>query len=284
MSPALHAARLGLSRGWTEFRQTLTSPQDLGTSVFWAILLLGVLVFQRGSTVEGAPISLAMSTLPGMLGLQLFIGGFNGAAGYVTIEREDGTLLRAKAVPHGMVGYVIGRVVSVALSAVLGLVIVVVPGLLLVPELLAIDAVGWLTLVWVVVLGLLATLPVGAAVGSLAKNPNALFGLVLLPMFGLAAISGVFYPIAALPGWVQTVAQGFPVYWLGLGMRSAFLPDAAAAVEIAASWRTLPTVGVLTAWAVVGLVVAPVVLRRMARRESGSAMAERRQAALSRVG
>jgi energy-coupling factor transporter ATP-binding protein EcfA2 len=40
----------------------------------------------------------------------------------------------------------------------------------------------------------------------------------------------------------------------------------------------------LGAWAVVGLVVAPIVLRRMARRESGSSVAARRQKAMQRVG
>jgi ABC-2 type transport system permease protein len=40
---------------------------------------------------------------------------------------------------------------------------------------------------------------------------------------------------------------------------------------------------VLGAWAVAGLVVAPMVLRRMARRESGSSVAARREKALQRV-
>ena len=30
MQPTAHAARLGLSRGWTEFRHYLTYPQELG--------------------------------------------------------------------------------------------------------------------------------------------------------------------------------------------------------------------------------------------------------------
>jgi ABC-2 type transport system permease protein len=37
-------------------------------------------------------------------------------------------------------------------------------------------------------------------------------------------------------------------------------------------------------WALLGLIVAPIVLRRMARRESGSKVAERRAKALQRVG
>ncbi|MDQ1014284.1 hypothetical protein QFZ43_000833 [Streptomyces afghaniensis] len=51
-------------------------------------------------------------------------------------------------------------------------------------------------------------------------------------------------------------------------------------VEIGESWRHLETVGVLGAWAVFGLLVAPLVLRRMARRESGSSIAARRERAL----
>jgi ABC-2 type transport system permease protein len=62
------------------------------------------------------------------------------------------------------------------------------------------------------------------------------------------------------------------------------LPDAAAAAEIGGSWRTLETVGVLTAWALAGLVTAPGVLRRMARRESGSTMEARRRALMQRLG
>ncbi|MEU8246702.1 hypothetical protein [Nonomuraea sp. NPDC048916] len=55
-------------------------------------------------------------------------------------------------------------------------------------------------------------------------------------------------------------------------------------VEIGAAWRHLEAVGVLGAWAVPGLFVAPIVLRRMARGESGSSVAERREKALRRIG
>jgi len=67
-------------------------------------------------------------------------------------------------------------------------------------------------------------------------------------------------------------------------VRSAFVPDSAASVEIGGSWRHLETVGVLGAWALVGLALAPMVLRRMARKESGANMEARRQRALQRIG
>jgi ABC-2 type transport system permease protein len=105
----------------------------------------------------------------------------------------------------------------------------------------------------------------------------------MLPVMGLVATSGIFYPITNFPEWLQGLAQVFPIYWLGLGMRSALLPDELAAVEIGQSWRHLETVGVLGAWAVVGLVLAPIILRRMARRESGSSVAARRDKAMQRI-
>ena len=43
-------------------------------------------------------------------------------------------------------------------------------------------------------------------------------------------------------------------------------------MEIGHSWRHLETLGVLGAWAIAGLVLAPILLRRMARRESGSSV------------
>jgi ABC-2 type transport system permease protein len=66
-------------------------------------------------------------------------------------------------------------------------------------------------------------------------------------------------------------------------MRSAFLPEAAAVLEIGESWRTLETVAVLGAWAVAGALVAPIVLRRMARRQSGSQVEAAKEQALQWV-
>jgi ABC-2 type transport system permease protein len=65
-------------------------------------------------------------------------------------------------------------------------------------------------------------------------------------------------------------------------VRSALLPGNMAAVEIGHSWRHLATAGVLGAWAIAGLVLAPILLRRVARREAGSGVAARRERLLSR--
>lgn len=282
MNPTMVAVRAGMRRGFIEIRQTLTSGSELSNYLFFPVITLIVMFFLRGVSVPGSNFSLSSVTIPSVLGMQIAFGGLIGIAIALLTEREDGTLLRAKALPNGMLGYLIGKILQFSGMSLISLAIILVPSAFLFDGLQLSSPRAWLTLAWVLVIGLVATMPIGAIFGSLISNPSAL-GLVMLPFMGLTAISGIFYPITSFPVWLQWIAQFFPVYWLGLGMRSALLPGSLVSVEIGDSWRHLETLGVLGIWAVIGLVLAPMVLRRMARRESGSSVAERREKAMQRV-
>ncbi|MGH3900240.1 MAG: ABC transporter permease [Pseudonocardiaceae bacterium] len=284
MNPLLSTVRIGLGRGWTEFRHMLTAPGEHLFNIFVAGIILTVLYFQRDNAVPGTDLALATLALPGVVGMLVAYNSVVSAAFVMAFEREDGTLLRAKAAPFGVVGYLAGLVLRVPLNTALSLLWVLVPGLFLFEGLANVGAGGWLTFLGVFALGLLATMPWGMVAGALVPNPRVVAQLVGLGSAGLIAISGIFYPISALPGWLHPIAQVFPFYWLGLGVRSALLPDAAAALELTGSWRYPETVGILGAWAVVGLVLAPVVLRRMARVVSGATVEAGRQKAVQRIG
>jgi ABC-2 type transport system permease protein len=282
MSPRMMAIRTGWRRGLIELRQSFTNPGELVSHFLWPVLMLIALYFLRDRSFGSTGFALGALALPSILGMNAAMGMVSMSQ-QLTADREDGTLLRAKATPNGMVGYLTSKVVSVAGGLLADLAILLIPGLLIIGG-LTVDRPGaWLTLLWVLLLGLLATLPIGAILGSVFTSARSQ-GLLQLPVLGVIAISGIFYPVTALPGWLEWVAQLTPIYWLGLGMRSALLPSEAVAVEVGESWRQLETIGVLGAWAVLGLLVAPVVLRRMARRESGSSVAGRRERALQRIG
>src|SRR4029453_15021789 len=240
-----------------------------------ALPILVAIFFLRNNSFGASGFTLGTLVLPRVLWMFIALGMLLMVQ-YLTAEREDGTLLRAKAIPNGIGGYFLGKLVTVAGTILAYLAILLIPGLLIVDG-LDVGSIGsWLTLAWVLLLGLVATQSIGAMLGALISSPRGA-GYISLPVMGLIAISGIFYPVTALPGWLQGIAQAFPMYWLGLGMRSALLPPAAVSVELGGSWRHLETIGVLGAWAVLGLLVAPIVLHRMARRESGSRVAERRQ-------
>lgn len=272
--------KTGWQRGLIELRQSFTNGPELFSHFLWPVLMLAALFFLRHRDFGSTGFLLGALALPSILGMNAAMGMVSMSQ-QLTADREDGTLLRAKAVPNGMGSYLIGKVVSVAGGLLVDLAILLIPGLLLVDG-LALGSAHWFTLVWVLVLGLVATLPIGAVLGSVFTTARSQ-GLIQLPMLALIAVSGIFYPITALPGWLEGIGQLTPVYWMGLGMRSALLPGEAVVVEVGESWRHLETAAVLGIWAVAGLLLAPVVLRRMARRESGSKVAERRERALQRV-
>ncbi|WP_433052714.1 ABC transporter permease [Dactylosporangium sp. CS-033363] len=224
-------------RARIELRQSLTTPGDLFNHCFWPALMLVTLWFLRDRA----------ELLPSILGMNAAMAMVTMSQ-HLTADREDGTLLRARATPDGVRAYLAGKVISVAATVLIDLAIFVIPGIFITK----VSNVAFDRIAWVLALGLLATLPLGAILGTLFPTARGQ-GLLTLPVLAVIGISGIFYPVTVLPGWVQATAQAFPVYWMGLGMRAAFLQAPGATAGI---------VAVLGAWAVGGLVLAPLVLRR----------------------
>ncbi len=274
------AVRAGLSRGWIETRQNLTETVNVVSHAIPPVAYVGVLLLMRGKTLPGTDFAFVTMVLPSLLGMTIVYGGLSGPVPSITADREDGTLLRAKATPNGMLGYLIGKIVMFALTTLLGLIAIFIPGIMIVDGLI-LDARAWLLLALIFVVGMVSTVPIGVALGSLMKS-SVQATLVPLVCTLLMIPSGIFFPITILPAWLQSAAQAFPFYWVGLGARSAMLPPEMVAVEIGQSWRTVEMFAVLGVWAVIGFLLAPILLRRMARRQSGSALAKVRERYMSK--
>lgn len=272
-------ARGALRQTLIEIRIQMLSPMLLSWLIMPGIGLL-VLWFLRDSDVMGSEVSLAQLGIPGLLAMTVVTSGLIGIAGQLITERDDGTLLRAKAVPGGMPSRLIGDVAVNIGTALCPMLLLLGLAGFFVPGIWPSSPLAWFTLLWVSILGLFATLPFGAVFGAMLRTP-ALLWTTALGTYGLLAVSGIFYPLQALPGWLQVFAQALPVYWTGLGLRTALLPDEAVVLEIGQSWRVLETAGMLGLWTVAGLVLAPIALRRMARRQSGSAVAAARERVLN---
>jgi ABC-2 type transport system permease protein len=277
----LTTVRLGLARGGIELRQTLTYWPDLLQFLFFSGAQIVTLFLLRGHRVPGASFSLGSVALPSVIGMSFVFSGALGVTALLSTDREDGTLLRAKATPGGMSAYVIGKITNTSAILLTGVVGSVVLGLIAFPG-VTLTPGGTVILIGVAVLGLLATIPFGIIIGSVMPSPRFM-AVAMLPFAGLATISGIFYPITHMPGWLQAVGQAFPLYWLGLGMRAALLPSRLASVELDGSWRLPLVFTVLALWSLLGLAAAPTVLRRMARRETGARVAERRERAMLRT-
>ncbi len=273
--------RAGVLRGRIELQHLLRNPKELSGHLINVVVAL-VLAGTIDSDVPGTHVPLAHLTLAGFAAYLLLQIGLVNLPQILVTEREEGALLRLRATPGGIPAYLVAKSLLVVVLALGTLAVLLGAAALLVDGPLPYEPAGWLTLLWVTALGLLAVVPLGAAIGAVLPNPREALALIMLPVMGLLVTSGAVFPLSSLPVVVQKVASVFPLKWMAQGLRSALLPDAARAAEPAGSWE-LPTVAlVLTAWAVLGFLLAVPLLRRAARRESGSRLTERhRKAVLS---
>ncbi len=273
-----NSRRAGLQRAGIELRHFARNGKEMGshlTNVAVALLVAAYL----GDDVPGTRTPMTHLVLAGFAAYLLFQVGLINLPQILVTEREEGTLLRLRATPGGIPAYLIAKCLLIVAVAVGSLTLLLASAALLVDGPLPRGPGAWLTLLWVTALGLLAVVPLGAAIGAVLPNPREALALIMLPTMALLLTSGVVFPITALPEPVQRVSAVFPLKWMAQGLRSALLPDSARSAEPAGSWE-LPLVAlVLTAWAVLGFFLALVLLRRAARRESGSRLVARHRKA-----
>lgn len=277
MSASINAARIGVRRGWHEFVIGLRSPQDQFFYLFMGFGALALMWFNRDETLDGTTLTVPQIALPSLLAAIVMFSIVIGPAYALALEREDGTLLRSRIAPYGLHGYLVGVATLTVVSLLPLLVIVLGGSAILFDGAVPSDPWRWGLIVVALLLGILANLPLGFAIGSLVPRIQQVTTWGMLPIIGLTWISGIFGDMDQLWGWVQILAQLFPMYWLGHLMRYAFLPEPAVAGELYGVWRLGLGFAVLSAWTVVGSALATVLVRRMSRRQSGAAVAEARE-------
>ncbi|MFG2547889.1 ABC transporter permease [Streptomyces sp. NPDC048594] len=270
--------RAGFLRGGIELRHLLRNPKEMSGhlgNVVVALVVAGLV----GDDVPGTRTPMAHLVLAGFAAYLMFQIGLISLPQMLVTEREEGALLRLRATPGGIPAYLVAKCLLVVVTTVATLAVLLGLAALVVDGPLPQGPGGWVTLLWVSTLGLLAVVPLGAAIGAVLPNPREALALIMLPAMALLFTSGAVFPLTSLPVPVQQVASVFPLKWMAQGLRSALLPDSARAAEAAGSWE-LPMVAlVLAAWAVLGFLLAVPLLRRAARRESGSRLSARHRKA-----
>ena len=190
-----YAVRLGLRRGWTEFGQSVRSPQDQAFYVFMGVATLAYLWFNREDEVEGTSLLYPTVALPSILAALVAFNVVMGPASALVMEREDGTLLRYRSLPHGLQGYVSGQVLHHSLGLLPTLVVILVPSALLFDGVMPGGVAGWLTAVWVLLLGMAATMPLGMVLGAVMLNVQKLICWGMLPALQHTLVAWVFFSV-----------------------------------------------------------------------------------------
>lgn len=275
--PASSPLGVGIDRIRIEMRGLVRSrSQFFFTVVFWPILI-GVVAGPGSQKLDGTDLPANAFVALGLLSAALFQFGMFRVAQTLAQDRQDGSLLRARSLPGGIVSYLVGRLGTSLVVAVMSIVLMLVVANVVADVPLPRSIGLWGVLIGVVLLGLLATGALGLILGAVLPNGREAIGLITIPWVVLMFISGVYASSASLPCAVQVVGGIFPMRWIGQGLRGAMLPDEFKTAEIGDTWDRPATFAVLLVWTVVGGILAAYLLRRAAQRESGSTLEERQR-------
>jgi len=214
-----------------------------------------------GQELGDSGITFAQYFVAGMIASGILYTSFQNLAISIPMEREDGTLKRLQGTPMPRAAYFIGKIGMVFVAYIAQVTILIAVGVIFYGIDLPTTPLAIFTFIWVSVLGLIAWTLLGIAYSVVPKQGKGAAALVSPIVLVLQFTSGVFFVFSDLPQWMQTFASLFPLKWLTQAMRSVFLPDTAAAMEVAGSFELGMTAVVLVIWIAIGAVLATVFFR-----------------------
>jgi ABC-2 type transport system permease protein len=265
----ISALKMGMGRVGIELKQFF---RDRESAVFNFLLPMILLVIFgsvfSGQDLGGSGITFSQYFVAGMIASGILYTSFQNLAIAIPMEREDGTLKRLQGTPLPPAAYFIGKIGMVFVAYIAQVTILIAVGVLFFGIDIPTTPTAIFTFIWVSILGLIAFTLLGIAYSVVPKQGRGAAALVTPVVLVLQFTSGVFFVFSDLPQWMQSFASLFPLKWLTQAMRSVFLPDSAAAMEVSGSWELGMTAIVLVIWIILGALLATFFFRWTPRGEN----------------
>ncbi|MDH6119757.1 ABC transporter permease [Kitasatospora sp. GAS204B] len=194
------------------------------TSVFFtfAFPLLFLVVFGllfRGQSVNGA-MAYINYTAPGVLAWGIGNATVFGVAFTLMHWRRDDLLRLIRRTPTPLMAVLTSRYAVALLTGLLQAALFTTVALL--PVFGLHIASSWPLALPVLLFGITSFAALGLLVGCLADTPEAVAATANCVMIPMAFLSGAFYPIDLMPGWLRTVSQVLPLRYFDEGLTDAF--------------------------------------------------------------
>jgi ABC-2 type transport system permease protein len=254
-----------LSRGRLEITSFFRDREVVIFTFSLPVILLVVFGEVFRGTIGSTGVPFRQYFTAGIIASGIMSATFVNVGASVAADRADGTLTRLAGTPMPPAAYFAGKAISALAVAAAEAGLLLAVGVTAFGLRLPGTAGRWLTLGWVFVLGTAACAVLGLALSSLPRSPRGASAVFNLPYLVLSFISGVYVAFRDLPPVLQQVAALFPLKWLCQGLRSVFLPAAAAVAEPARGWELGQVALVLGAWFVAGLVLCMTTFRWLDR-------------------
>lgn len=175
--------------------------------------------------VAGEDVAANRASVPGIMGLAVLTSSFMALVMAIVSQREMGILKRRRATPVPAAVLVVSRALTATVSSVAACALLVaVAGIAF-----GIDPPpgGVLPALLAVVTGSVCFACCGYAIVAVVTNAESAQPLMQALLLPLQMISGIYFPMSALPDWLQHVANAFPLAHLTTALQHAWLPSGA---------------------------------------------------------
>jgi ABC-2 type transport system permease protein len=172
------------------------------------LFLLQATVFVNADAPDHALVAAVL-----MVNMMAFgtISGAMSVGAKLAFERAAGWQRQLRLTPLSGPGYLTGKAISGML--------VTLPPLLLVPLVavvfqgVRVSAGGWLHIVLGIWLGAIPFVLLGLLLGQFG-TADSMQPVNMVVTMGMGFLGGLWIPIESMPGWLHTVSQAMPSYWL----------------------------------------------------------------------
>ncbi len=236
------------------------------------ILMLGIFgtAFSSRGEVGVLPdgsggITMSTYYLPGLVASGLLLSGVQNLAIDIAREKYDGWLRRLGSTPLPPAEYFLGKAGMILITALAQTALLLAFAVIVLGVELPSEPARWIDFAWLFLLGIVTMTLLGVALSAAPRSARSTIAMVLPPVLLLQFISGVYLEFSMLPEWLQNVASIFPLKWLAQGMRSVFLPEHFATVELSGEWDLGLVALNLGVWLVIGLVASLITFRWVRR-------------------
>jgi ABC-2 type transport system permease protein len=175
----------------------------------------------QSQTVTTSSLSSIDYLLPGVLAMSLMqLGLFATAAPLVSL-REKGVLRRMSATPLSKTTLLISQVAFRLTTAFAQTGLIVLVGVTVFHVHIVVAHI--LSIVAMVLLGASLFITMGYFLSGLAKTEEAVNGLIQLPNITFMFLSGIFFPVDIMPGWIRPLVDVIPLTYVGDALRKTMI-------------------------------------------------------------
>lgn len=169
--------------------------------------------------------------VPGIIAMAVMTSCLSGALNTNAELRQKGILRKLATTPIARTDWLLSNILYQLILAVVS-----TASILLVAYAVfdvRLDLNGWLPLY--VVLEVFAFVGIGMLLTPIAKEAESAAAAANAFLFPMMFLSGTFFPVEMMPGFLQKVARGLPLYYVNEGLRASMIfADNMAALRCAA--------------------------------------------------